>query len=96
MTRTAFERKLSGPEEDLLVMANLVETAIVRSIDALKNRDVDLAHRIVADDVRINERRYAIEENCLELMATQQPLAGTSSSSWTAENNLVAPCLDHS
>ena len=76
MPRTAFERQLTGLEEDLLVMANLVETAIVRSIDALKNRDVDLAHRIIADDVRINERRYAIEENCLELMATQQPLAG--------------------
>jgi len=31
---------------------------------------------VVEDDVQINEKRYEIEETCLELIATQQPLAG--------------------
>ncbi len=75
MTRTAFERQLNEIQEDMLVMAEMVVTAIERSIDALKNRDVELARRVIADDMRINEKRYDIEEECLELMATQQPLA---------------------
>ncbi|HZP26885.1 MAG TPA: phosphate signaling complex protein PhoU [Dehalococcoidia bacterium] len=75
MTRVAFERQLNELQEDLLVMANMVESAISRSIDALRNRDIELAHVIIADDQKINSKRYAIEENCLEIMATQQPLA---------------------
>ncbi len=75
MTRTAFERQLTEVQEDMLVLASMVESAIERSIRALKERDVELARVIIADDVRINGKRYDIEEKCLELIATQQPLA---------------------
>ncbi|MFQ5472383.1 MAG: phosphate signaling complex protein PhoU [Dehalococcoidia bacterium] len=76
MTRTAFERQLSEVQEDMLVMADLVETAITRAMQALKNRDVELARKIIADDLLINKKRYETEDKCLEIMATQQPLAG--------------------
>jgi phosphate transport system protein len=59
----------------MLVLATMAEAAIERSIDALKNRDVELARQIIADDLKINEKRYNTEEKCLELVATQQPLA---------------------
>ncbi len=75
MTRTAFERQLTEIQEDMLVIGGMVESAILRSIDALKNRDVELARQVIADDVKINHKRYDTEEKCLELMATQQPLA---------------------
>src|SRR5688572_30101504 len=75
MTRVAFEQKLTEIQEDMLVMAFMVEQAIERSIESLKNRDVELARQIIADDMKINRKRYDIEEECLELMATQQPLA---------------------
>jgi len=75
MTRTAFERQLTEIQEDMLIIGGMVENATQRSIDALKNRDVELAHQIIADDVKINRKRYDTEEKCLELMATQQPLA---------------------
>jgi len=57
------------------VMADMVETAIKRSLEALKGRDVELARQVIADDVKINQKRYDAEERCLELIATQQPLA---------------------
>jgi phosphate transport system protein len=76
MSRTTFDRQLSEIQEDMLVMANMVETAIERSIQALKERDIELAHQIVADDIKINNKRFDIEEKCLELIAMQQPLAG--------------------
>lgn len=75
MARVLYERELAEIEEDMLVMAGMVGRAIDRSIDSLKNRDVGLAHQIVLDDVEINRKRYETEEKCLELLATQQPLA---------------------
>ena len=71
-----LERLLAEIQEEMLVMADMVESAIQRSVQALKGRDVDLARQVTADDVKINLKRYNTEERCLELIATQQPLAG--------------------
>jgi phosphate transport system protein len=75
MTRTAFDRQLGEIEEDMLVLAGMVEHAVERSIVSLKDRDVELARVVIAEDLEINRKRYETEEKCLELLATQQPLA---------------------
>jgi phosphate transport system protein len=75
MVRSSFERQLSEVEEDMLVMAGMVERAIGRSIEALKNRDIELARVVIVEDIEINKKRYDTEERCLELLATQQPMA---------------------
>ena len=75
MTRTAFEQQLSNVQQEMQAMAGMVEAAIDRGIQALRDRDVELARRIIEDDLRINDKRYEIEETCLQLIATQQPLA---------------------
>jgi phosphate transport system protein len=75
MTRTAFERQLTDIQDEMLALATMAETAIKRSVEALENGDVGLARQIIADDLKINEKRYNTEERCLELVATQQPLA---------------------
>jgi phosphate transport system protein len=56
-------------------MGSMVEKAIVRSIEALKKRDLKAAKQIIADDLKINQKRYEIEGSCTELLATQQPMA---------------------
>lgn len=76
MPRTAFERQLAEIQEDMLVLAAMVDSAVERGVQALKNRDVEVARQIIADDLKINRKRYDIEEKCVELLATQQPLAG--------------------
>ena len=75
MPRNVFDRHLAEIQEEMLVMAGMVETAIKRSLEALKGRDIELARQVIADDVKINQKRYDAEERCLELIATQQPLA---------------------
>lgn len=57
-------------------MSSMVETAVTRGIQALKNRDVELARQIITDDLAINRKRYETEDKCTEIIATQQPLAG--------------------
>jgi phosphate transport system protein len=73
--RTVFHKRLREIQDDILAMGSMVSKALLRSIDALKNRDIDLAHQIIADDQKINDKRFEIEEKCIELIATQQPMA---------------------
>ena len=73
--RTEFHKKLRDIQDDVLAMGSMVEKAIMRSIDALKDRDLILAEQIIKDDIKINQKRFDIEEKCMELIATQQPMA---------------------
>ena len=74
--RTAFHKRLREIQNDVLAMGSMVEKAISRSIEALKERDLDKAQRVISDDQKINKKRFTIEEKCIELIATQQPMAG--------------------
>jgi phosphate transport system protein len=74
-TRTAFHKKLREIQDDVLAMGSMVNKAILRSIEALKNRDLELAQQVVDDDRKVNRKRFEIEEKCVELIATQQPMA---------------------
>jgi phosphate transport system protein len=74
-TRGALERELERIRSDILRMGSLAERAIERSVQALKEHDADLAQQVINDDEAINQLRFAIEEHCLELIATQQPAA---------------------
>ena len=73
--RSTFHKRLREIQDDILVMGSMVSKAILRSIEALKNRDLDLARQIIADDQKINHKRFEIEEKCIQLIATQQPMA---------------------
>jgi phosphate transport system protein len=73
-TRVTFHDHLREVEEDVLTMGNMVVKAIDRSMEALKKRDLNLAHQIIADDTQINKRRFSIEDKCVVLIATQQPI----------------------
>ncbi|HZY42450.1 MAG TPA: phosphate signaling complex protein PhoU [Anaerolineae bacterium] len=73
--RTALNREESIIKDDILRMGSMVESAIDRSITALKQRDAGLAQQIVDDDKKVNQLRFKIEEECLALIATQAPTA---------------------
>jgi phosphate transport system protein len=75
MPRTSFERHLHELQDEVLVLGSMVEKAIYRSMEALKNRDLELAQHVVDDDSEIDRKRYDIEEKCIELIVTQQPVA---------------------
>ncbi|MDQ2806869.1 MAG: phosphate signaling complex protein PhoU [Chloroflexota bacterium] len=75
MGRETFQRSLSDLQDSVLVMGSMVHQAIQRSTMAMKTRDLRLASEIIADDARINEERFRIEDQCLLLIATQAPMA---------------------
>ena len=73
--RTVYHKKLKEIQDDILAMGSMVSKALLRSIEALKNRDLELAHEIIRDDQKANAKRFEIEEKCIQLIATQQPMA---------------------
>lgn len=75
MPREAFERELQRLQDEMLAMAAAVENAITASVEALKTRDMEGSRRLIAQDRRINEKRFAVEAECLVVVATQQPMA---------------------
>ena len=73
--RTTFHKKLREIQDEVLVMGSMVGRATASSVKALKERDLDLANQVISDDLKVNQKRFEIEEKCVELIATQQPMA---------------------
>ena len=74
--RTAFHKKLREIQDDILAMGSMASKAILRATGSLKDRDLVSARQIIEDDQKINNQRFKIEEKCIALIATQQPMAG--------------------
>ena len=75
MLREAFDKDLQRLGDGTLALGSMVENAIIESVEILKRRDMEGARRLIAQDRRINEKRFAIEDEALSLIATQQPMA---------------------
>jgi phosphate transport system protein len=76
MLREAFEQDLQRLQDEVLVLGSMVEKALIESVESLKQRDLEKAQRLIAEDRVLNKKRFAIEDEALVLIATQQPMAG--------------------
>lgn len=75
MPREHYERHLRELQDSILSMGSMVENSLSRSMEALKNRNVELANQVIEDDYDIDKKRFEIEEQCIDLIITQQPMA---------------------
>jgi phosphate transport system protein len=73
--RSVFEEHFTDLKKDLFRMKNLVCVAVERSIEALEKRNLVQAREVRKNDQEINDLRWKIEEKCIHLIATQQPVA---------------------
>jgi phosphate transport system protein len=75
MTREAYHKALRGVQEDVRQMAVMAGNALQDAIEALKHRDIEKSKSIIKNDIEVNKKRFDIEEKCIQLIATQQPMA---------------------
>jgi phosphate transport system protein len=75
MARIHFNRELQRLKDEILLMGSMVRQQLGDAVAALCARDQEAARRIVAGDREINRRRFSIEDDCLSLIAMQQPAA---------------------
>jgi phosphate transport system protein len=75
MPRETLDRKIHQLQDEILLLGSMVEQANITAMEALKRRDTRSARRVLRDDTRINEKRFAIENGIVITLATQQPMA---------------------
>ncbi len=73
--RSGLDRQLRMLQDEVLMMGGMVEKSIARALDALKRRDLEAAEQVIREDDYIDRKRFDIEEQCIDLIATQQPMA---------------------
>ena len=86
MIRKTFENEIQSVKDEVLMLGSMVEHAIITSVEVLKKRDIKGAEKIIADDKEINKKRFAIENQLMVLIATQQPMAH--------DLRLLASCME--
>jgi len=75
MVREAYHKDLHKLREEMLKMGNLVGITIGEAVLSLKHRDVEKAQKVIDMDKEIDALDHSIEENCMRLLALQQPMA---------------------
>jgi phosphate transport system protein len=75
MVREAYHKDLHKLKDEVVSMGSLVSKAIGDSVLSLKNRDVGLAQKVIEMDNEIDAKDHKIEEECMRLLALQQPMA---------------------
>jgi phosphate transport system protein len=75
MVRRVFEEQIRELLEDLLEMGQMVADSIDRAVRALAQQDTALAQQVIDFDDEVNALQHDIDEKCLVLIATQQPMA---------------------
>jgi phosphate transport system protein len=73
--RVHFERQLKRVQHDVLRMGALVETSCQLARQALFDRELEAADQIIVQDVKIDELYRQIEEDCVNMIALQSPVA---------------------
>ncbi len=75
MTRELYLKELDTLKTDVVRMATMAGEAIHGAVEALRDRDIARADRIIAEDDKIDALHMDLENRCMRLLATQQPMA---------------------
>ncbi len=75
MARDDFQKQLADLEEDVLYMSELVLERLRKGLDALEQKDRETAREVIEGDHEINQLYLDLEQDCIDLLALQQPVA---------------------
>lgn len=73
--RKLFEKELSNVTTHVIDMGQNVDATLKKVINALKNKDLSAAKEIINNDDFFDEMEVSIEEECVDIIATQHPMA---------------------
>jgi phosphate transport system protein len=74
-TSRVYEHELRTLRDRLLLMGSLVEEMISKAMLSLARRDTDMARATIKIDRRINRLECEIDDLCMRILATRQPVA---------------------
>jgi phosphate transport system protein len=74
MPRKSLDKEIQIIRDDLLLLSSLVETALVESVSALKDYDMEKSRVVYDNDAQINAKRFDLEGQIIVTIATQSPV----------------------
>jgi phosphate transport system protein len=72
--RTQFDRNLDRIRGNIRTLGEMANQATTRAVNALINRNFSEAREVKRDDHSTDALRYQVENECVILLATQQPV----------------------
>ncbi len=75
MARKTFGQEMQEIKDEVLLLGSMAEEAVMESVEALRDNNMDRSRQILIKDKHINRKRYEIEISIIVLIATQQPAA---------------------
>ncbi|EHR36020.1 phosphate signaling complex protein PhoU [Helcococcus kunzii] len=75
MLRVNYDNQLNLLHEEITTMGKMVTDAINKSMDALVNKNSELAEEVIAGDKYVNSKENDIESLALKLLLQEQPVA---------------------
>ncbi|MDZ7701469.1 MAG: phosphate signaling complex protein PhoU [Halobacteriales archaeon] len=76
MPRQSYQEQLADLRENVLYMSEVVLERLRLGLDALEQKDDDLAWEVIDGDDEVNDLYLQLEQDCIDLLALQQPVAG--------------------
>ncbi len=76
MSRQDYQSQLETLQSDVLYMGELTRNRLREALSVLDHRDEDRAMEIITSDAEINDLYLELEQDCIDLLALQQPVAG--------------------
>lgn len=73
-TVRSFDGDLKTLTGRIVHMGAIAEQQVAHAVDAIMQRDVDLAERVIEDDVKVDGLEEEIDQYAIRLLATRQPL----------------------
>lgn len=75
MPREGYQEQLDSLREDVLYMSELVLDRFRMALNALEIKDEEMAMSVIKGDHEVNELYLNLEQDCIDLLALQQPVA---------------------
>ncbi|GGM70951.1 phosphate transport system protein [Halarchaeum rubridurum] len=76
MPRESYQAQLAAMQEDVLYMSEVVIDRLRLALEAMAQKDEDAATEVIDGDDEVNDLYLELEQDCIDLLALQQPVAG--------------------
>lgn len=73
--RNKFDRELEDLNLELVQMGGMIETAISKTMTAMKQNDTALAQQVIDEEMDVNKAELSIERRSLRILLSEQPVA---------------------
>jgi phosphate transport system protein len=75
MMSVHLKKEIDNLKKELLTLYGMVEDNLWQAVKSIKNRDLNLAQRVIDSDIQTDQMEVCVEEDCLKILALHQPVA---------------------